>query len=110
MARPAFAIAPAVKMKSNAPEACQRDRPKGIVGLGEQKKSISLPIVNGTLIDTADDRKSRPMAMSRGFFSGLARDTIFRNDDDELVPSSALPKTTEGARARRAKIEGAGGG
>ena len=50
------------------------------------------------------------MAMSRGFFSGLARDTIFRNDDDELVPSSVLPKTAEGARARRAKIEGAGGG
>jgi hypothetical protein len=38
-------------------------------------------MVNGMLIDTEDETKSKPMAISNGFRSGLARDMIFRNED-----------------------------
>jgi hypothetical protein len=60
-----------------------------LTGFVDEKKSMSLPTVNGTLIETADETKSRPTAMSSGFFSGLARDIIFLNDDD---PVSSLRK------------------
>jgi hypothetical protein len=33
------------------------------------------------LIDTEDETKSKLMAISNGFRSGLARDMIFRNED-----------------------------
>lgn len=32
-------------------------------------------------MDTEDETRSKPMAISSGFRSGLARDTIFRNED-----------------------------
>ena len=49
------------------------------------KKSISLPIVNGTLIDTALDIMSSPIAAPNGFFSGIARETILRKEEVLLV-------------------------
>jgi hypothetical protein len=68
------------------PDACGKLRPKGICGLVEAKKSISFPTENGMLIETVEDMSSRPMAIDRGFFSGLANATILRKDD-ELDPS-----------------------
>jgi len=37
--------------------------------------------VKGILIDTVEDSRSNPIAIVNGFFSGLARATIFRKDD-----------------------------
>src|SRR6266478_2002877 len=42
---------------------------------------MSFPTVNGMLIETEDETSNRPTANVRGFFSGLAKATIFRNDD-----------------------------
>ena len=46
--------------------------------------------MNGTLIDTALDMRSRPIAIPNGFFSGRASATIFRNDDALFVESCAF--------------------
>jgi hypothetical protein len=46
-----------------------------------EKKSMSLPIVKGMVMETEDDAKSSPVAMRRGFFSSFARDAIFRKED-----------------------------
>ena len=46
------------------------------------KKSINLPMENGTLIDTAEETRSKPIAISKGFFSGLAKATIFLKDEE----------------------------
>lgn len=37
--------------------------------------------MNGMLIETDDETSNNPTANERGFFSGLAKATIFRNDD-----------------------------
>ncbi len=50
-------------------------------GFGVEKKSISLPTVNGMDIDTVDETKSKPTAMDSGFRSGFARATILRNEE-----------------------------
>lgn len=42
---------------------------------------MSFPTVNGMLIETDDETSNKPTANVRGFFSGLAKATIFRNDD-----------------------------
>ena len=52
-----------------------------LTGLVEEKKSINFPTVKGTLIDTAEDINNSPIAMSNGFFSGLARAKILRKED-----------------------------
>lgn len=46
-------------------------------------------MVNGTLMETALDTMSNPMAIPRGFRSGLASATIFRKEDALLVVSCA---------------------
>ena len=98
IARPAFAAAPRVKKNRRKPEACQIERSKGIcyarfqwqssickenilTGLDEEKKSIILPTVKGTLIDTAEEINNSPTAMSNGFLSGLARAKILRKEE-----------------------------
>lgn len=42
---------------------------------------MSFPTVNGMLIETEDETSNKPTANDKGFFSGLAKATIFRNDD-----------------------------
>ena len=59
-----------------------------LTGLALEKKSINLPIVNGTLIDTALDTESSAIATPSGFFSGIARATILRNEEVLLVVAS----------------------
>ena len=98
IARPAFAAAPIVKKNRSRPEACQIERSSGIcytrfqqqssickenihTGLDEEKKSINLPMVKGTLIDTVEETNNSPIAMSNGFFSGLAKAKILRKDE-----------------------------
>ena len=97
IARPAFATAPRVKRSKRRPEACQIERSNGIcytrlqsqsiyqenmlTGLGEEKKSINLPMVKGILIDTAEEINNSPTAMSNGLLSGLARANILRKED-----------------------------
>ena len=98
IARPAFAAAPIVKKNRSRPEACQIERSSGIcytrfqqqssickenipTGLDEEKKSINLPIVKGILIDTVEEANNSPIAMSNGFFSGLARAKILRKEE-----------------------------
>ncbi len=51
---------------------------------------MSFPIVNGTLIDTVLDTRSRPIAIPSGFFSGSAREAILRNEDALLPDSCAF--------------------
>ncbi|PPQ98367.1 hypothetical protein CVT26_013623 [Gymnopilus dilepis] len=46
-------------------------------------------------MDTAEETKSNPMAIARGFFSGLARDTIFRKEE---ALSGAFPATEAGRK------------
>jgi hypothetical protein len=65
----------------------------------EEKKSINLPTVNGMLIDTADEVKSSPTAMSRGFFSGFARAAILPKDE-------ALSEAAQLCGRSRESIEG----
>ena len=62
---------------------------------------MSLPIVNGTLIETADEPRSRPMASVNGFHSGFARTSIFRRDEVFGVPLPDAP----GLRRNRASKE-----
>ena len=50
---------------------------------------MSFPIVNGTLIDTVLETRSKPIAMPSGFFSGRARAAILRNED-ALLPDSCV--------------------
>jgi hypothetical protein len=52
-----------------------------LTGLDEEKKSIILPTVKGTLIDTAEEINNSPTAMSNGFLSGLARAKILRKEE-----------------------------
>jgi hypothetical protein len=47
----------------------------------DEKKSISLPTVNGMLIDTDDETKRSPIPMRRGLRSSFASETIFRSED-----------------------------
>lgn len=42
---------------------------------------MSFPTVNGMLIDTEEEINNNPTANDRGFFSGLAKAMIFRNDE-----------------------------
>ena len=51
---------------------------------------MSFPIVNGTLIETVLETRSRPIAIPSGFFSGSARAAIFRNEDALLPDSCAF--------------------
>ena len=51
---------------------------------------MSFPIVNGTLIETELETRSRPIAMPSGFFSGSARAAILRNEDALLPDSCAF--------------------
>ena len=99
IALPALATAPTVKRVSKAADACQIDKPKGIcydavseickylfkifplTGPVDEKKSMSFPMVKGTLMETAEDTKSNPTAMSKGFRSGFASATILLKDD-----------------------------
>lgn len=60
-----------------------------LTGFVDEKKSMSFPIVKGTLMDTAEETKRRPIAMSSGFFSGLASAAIFLKEDE---PASSLRK------------------
>ena len=50
-------------------------------GLAEEKKSMSLPMVNGMLMDTDEETKRRPFAVAKGLRSGFASETILLNDD-----------------------------
>ena len=52
--------------------------------MDEEKKSINFPIVKGILMETEDETSSSPTAMSNGFRSGCARETIFQNDEADL--------------------------
>ena len=52
-----------------------------LTGLDEEKKSINLPMVKGTLIDTVEDINNSPTAMSNGFLSGFARAKILRKEE-----------------------------
>ena len=74
-----------------------------------EKKSINLPIVKGTLMETADDMSSNPIAIVSGFHSGLARATIFRKDD--ALSGAFVPIFSGRSRVRsdRLAFEGAGG-
>lgn len=72
-------------------------------GSAEEKKSISLPIVKGMLIETDEDTSSNPIAVARGFRSGFASPTIFRKDDADLGVSANVEGRT------RDKTEGFGG-
>lgn len=42
---------------------------------------MSFPTVNGMLIETEDEISNNPTAKVKGFFSGLAKATILRNDE-----------------------------
>lgn len=51
------------------------------------------------LIETEDETNSKPTANVKGFFSGLARATILRNDDTLLL-SLAVTANTRDHRER----------
>ena len=64
---------------------------------------MSFPTVNGMLIDTEDETSNNPTANVKGFFSGLAKAMIFRNDDTLLL----FPAVTGNMRDRNERL-GAG--
>ena len=53
------------------------------------KKSMSRPMVKGTLMETALETMSRPMAIPSGLRSGFARARILRKEEALLVVSCA---------------------
>ena len=80
-----------------------------LTGFSVEKKSINLPMVKGTLIETADEVSNNPIAIVSGFHSGFARATIFRTDD---VLSGAFVIIFAGRSRDRSdwfSFEGAGG-
>lgn len=91
--RPAFAAAPAVKRTNNTVEACHIDRPRGICGFVDEKKSINRPMKKGIDIDTDEDTSKSPTAVVSGLRSGFARDTIFRSDDEDVPAGEADNET-----------------
>jgi hypothetical protein len=82
IALPALARAPAVKRRRRAAPACPVDSPSGILAVVDVKKSIKRPTVNGILSDTLEDSRSSPIAIVKGFRSGLASAKILRKDDE----------------------------
>ena len=58
--------------------------------------------MNGILIDTDDEMNRRPTANPNGFFSGLAKETIARNDE------ALLPGSSPDVDNIREKIDGLG--
>ena len=54
-----------------------------LTGVGDAKKSISFPIVNGTDKETEEETRSSPTAINNGFCSGLARRMILRKEGEE---------------------------
>lgn len=72
MLLPVFAAAPTAKIAARIAAAVGTDTGRSEVE-GEVKKSIIRPRVNGTESDTADEIVSRPNAIPRVFFSGIAR-------------------------------------
>lgn len=95
IARPAFAAAPTQNVSASAAAATGKDKPKKDSLVGDAKKSISLPMVRGTSMDTPDEMNScagcqvsglagdvvrgltRPIAVVSCFFSGRAKSTSF---------------------------------
>lgn len=58
IARPAFAAAPTQNVSASAAAATGKESPKKVSCVGEAKKSISLPMVRGTSMDTPLEMKS----------------------------------------------------
>ena len=54
------------------------------------KKSMSFPTVKGMLSDTVDDTRSKPIAIVKGFLSGLVSATILRSEAADDLPSPLL--------------------
>jgi hypothetical protein len=80
-----------------------------LTGFVVEKKSINLPIVKGTLMETADEVSSNTIAMVSGFHSGLARATIFRKDDALSGTFVVIFAGRRRDRSDRFSFEGAGG-
>lgn len=57
-----------------------------MVESGDEKKSMSFPIVSGINMETEDETMSRPMASVSGLLSGRASSTSLRRDA-EVEPS-----------------------
>lgn len=49
---------------------------------------MSLPIVNGMLMDTAEEMNNKPTALAMVGFSGPARDISFLKLDDDSSPGA----------------------
>lgn len=80
-----------------------------LTGFAVEKKSINLPIVKGTLMETADDMSSNPIAIVSGFHSGFARAAIFRKDDALCGAFVAIFAGRSRVRSDRFSFVGAGG-
>ena len=77
-----------------------------LTGVGDAKKSISFPIVNGTDNETEEETRSNPTAINNGFCSGLARRMILRKEQEEgeedwFVSRSSSESVEERGRSRR---------
>ena len=77
-----------------------------LTGVGDAKKSISFPIVNGTDKETEEETRSSPTAINNGFCSGLARRMILRKEEEEgeedwFVSRSSSESVEERGRSRR---------
>ena len=74
-----------------------------LTGVGDAKKSISFPIVNGTDKETEEETRSSPTAINNGFCSGLARRIILRKEEEEdwFVSRSGSESVEERGRSRR---------
>ena len=75
-----------------------------LTGVGEAKKSISFPIVNGTDKETEEETRSSPTAINNGFCSGLARRTILRKEEDWFESRSGS-ESVEGRDRSRRRVE-----
>ena len=81
-----------------------------LTGVGEAKKSISFPIVNGTDKETEEETRSSPTAINNGFCSGLARRIILRKEEEEegeedWFVSRSGSESVEGRGRSRRRVE-----
>ena len=71
---------------------------------------MSFPMVNGMLMDTEEEMKSRPIAIARGLRSGLASATIFLNDDAVCDALASPTRNDEGKIRESIDTDGRGEG
>lgn len=92
IARPAFAAAPIQNVNASTAAATGNESPKNVSWVGDAKKSMSLPMVRGTSMDTPLEMNSYgSRAVSRCKASEIRRGDIPNQSPLSTASSRASP-------------------